>query len=127
MPPRCPACGRFLSTEVVNALVAGEEACPACGRGLVADDVVGVTGPPTVEHDVLAGWDAGEPPPSAVPVDRRPFPTDAAVVATAAVGGSVIAAVARPAGASRGTAALLGALAGAGVIGAWRQVWRLRP
>jgi hypothetical protein len=127
VPPRCPACGRFLSTEVVNALAAGEPPCPACGRELTAAEVAAVSGPHAVERDVLAGWDAGVPPPNAVPVDRRPFPTDAAALATGAVGGSVIAVAARPAGASRGAAALLGALVGAGAIGAWRRVWRLAP
>jgi hypothetical protein len=82
--------------------------------------------PDTVRDDVLAGWDVGVGPAdrAAWAQDRRPFPTDTVVVATAAGVGLVVGAlVAR----HRARGAALGAVGG-GLAGAVaRRVWRLEP
>lgn len=75
--------------------------------------------------DPLEGWDVGiDPAPDLGPVDRRPFPVDAAVVGGAALGGALVAAVSARGRAGLGRV-LAGALLGAVAAGAARRVWRL--
>lgn len=47
MPPRCPACGRFLSTDLVRSLHSEPAACPRCEVELTAEMFdVGTTAEP---------------------------------------------------------------------------------
>lgn len=89
MPPKCPSCGRFLSNDLVQGLLAEPATCPRCERTLTADDFHGSEvlqhapeplaesvrppdlPPETVRpRDVLEGWD--EAPAAEVVALRSP-------------------------------------------------------
>lgn len=104
-------------------------AAPAAGTSLQGSQVSGAASvrPPDLlpdqvrdAHDPLAGWDAGVPLPEVR--DRRPFPTDTVVVVAGAVAGTVAGTMLTE---RRTAGGLLGAVTGAGLAGALRQIWRL--
>lgn len=76
---------------------------------------------PRETPDVLAGWDGDS---SATPSndDRPPFPDDAVIVGAAAAAGALLGAVSAR---RKLVGAVFGALAGAAVAGASREIWRL--
>lgn len=138
MPPRCPECGRFLSTDFVDDLRAAPAACPRCEVELTADrfsggeaasepGAVGEPGtPPTSvrppdlppddfravvgRDDVLAGWDEG---PSGTPSVEGPVVASALAVLAGGVLGGLIGGLSSRRHRSLGTVVgtLLGALA----------------
>ena len=156
MPPkRCPECGRFLSHEFVVSLATASAPCPRCEAPLTPNTVVGGSArsqrtapagpdargddgsvrPPDLDPsevrsqdvDVLAGWDLGATPEEVASwrVDRRPFPVDTVTVAAGSVLGAVLAGLVAKEHRTGWIAA--GAIGGAGIAGASRRIWELRP
>jgi hypothetical protein len=129
VPLRCPECGRFLSNEFVQGLIAEPGPCPRCETVLDADQFHG-TAPlihapeplaesvrppdlpadevvPPEERDVLAGWDTDEHPERMV---AAPLGAAAAIVGAGVIGGLVGGLAARR---HRSAGAVIGTLAGA--------------
>lgn len=130
MPPRCPGCGRFLSSALVEGLVEEPTECPSCGRRLTVTDfttapdaVAATTGSreeATGVADPLEGWDeqtdAGDLP--AERAGRRLMP-EGTVLALVGLLGAVLGAVVT----KRRVGAFLGGFAGflLGVVE--RRLW----
>ncbi len=142
-PAPCPGC----DVELTSAMLAGTAADPG-GASDPSDPSVPATGqasaqaqrdvsvrPPDLEpvdvrsadDDPLARWDVGATADEVASwhVDQRPFPTDAVVVAGAAVIGLGVGCVADREARARGAAVGFAAGAVAGAI--VRRIWRLEP
>lgn len=143
MPPKCPSCGRFLSNDFVQGLLAEPAPCPRCGTELTADLFHGsealVHAPeplaesvrppdlppeevrPPEERDPLEDWD--RVPAGASPVDAgggamsRAVPTTpyqiGAIVVAGVVGGLIGGLVTRGSRSGTVVGTLVGAAAGA--------------
>ena len=139
----CPRCEASLSPD---AVVGGSRAQP----GTAVSDVPAQRGaaperdargtqdsvrPPDLDPadvqrhdlDVLAGWDPGATPDEVASwrADRRPFPADTVVVVAGTLVGATLAGLLARQHRAGWLAA--GALGGAGIAGASRRIWELRP
>lgn len=82
------------------------------------------SGGPSVDRNVLDGWDlAGDP--YIRTQDDAPFPVDLAAVIGGAIAGKLLGLTVRKS--SRLTAATLGTLVGAAIAIGARRMWRLEP
>jgi len=79
---------------------------------------------PSIEHDVLAGWDPNGDPYLRTQQDA-PFPVDLLALAGGALAGKLLAIAVRKS--SLLTAASFGMLVGAGIAVGARRMWRLEP
>ena len=77
--------------------------------------------------DVLAGWDLGATPEEVASwrADNRPFPIDTVVIVSGTLVGATLAGLLARQHRAGWIAA--GALGGAGIAGAARRIWELRP
>ena len=139
----CPRCETSLSPDTIvgggRAQPGGAVAGGRVQRGAAPDrDARGTEDsvrppdldPAEVQHqdlDVLAGWDLGATPEEVASwrVDRRPFPADTVVVVAGTLVGATLAGLLARQHRAGWIAA--GALGGAGIAGASRRIWELRP
>lgn len=141
MPERCPECGRFLSRDLIQSLLAEPAPCPRCETSLSADMFHGSDAlvhapeplaesvrPPDLppgsvradeERDVLAGWDL-EPQPIEPPMSiAEPFTAAAAIIGAGVLGGLIGGLSSRR---HRSAASVVGTLVGAAIAIAGARV-----
>lgn len=149
-PPQCPECGRFLSNDFVQGLLAEDEPCPRCGSMLQAaqfrdspavqqapEPLAASVRPPDLPpesvrraedgRDVLEGWDerTGTLPDPDATAGRDELLVTVGTIVVAGVAGGLVGALVAPRHRSVGTA--VGTLVAAAAAAAGSRIFAAPP